>query len=210
MQQYATTNGAISVYIRYIRGPVIIRHISETKHSHLITSRAPACYTAEAEKAVLVSASWHDQCWVGANKKLFYPKNQMLLHNSEMFEKFDRGDTRMETLNIVVEPSPNYMDAYKAAGEAARQAVGSAMLVSWYDRCRQIQGPTEICGRNDWKCAVDYAVHHNADLRVSINTDQYEFFFAKVHGACSELSETPPLEVNAKISADELGNIQRG
>ena len=119
-------------------------------------------------------------------------------------------DGTMNTMKLTLEPAIGYLDAYKNALHAATESEGSVMLLSWYDRTREKQGPTETCGDENWRCALDYAEQHNADLRVSVNTDQYEFFFSKVAGEFVELSEDELLEVHGGIAIDDFSNIQGG
>ena len=116
----------------------------------------------------------------------------------------------MNTIKLTLDPTTGYMDAYKAALDAATEAKGNALLVAWYDRTRKTQGPAETCSNEDWKCALTYAENHDADLRVSVNTDQYEFFFSRATGEVTELNEKALLEVHAGIPADEFSNIQGG
>jgi len=112
----------------------------------------------------------------------------------------------MNTIKLTLDQATGYMDAYKAALDAA----GNAVLVAWYDRSRKTQGPAETCNNEDWKCALAYAENHGADLRVAVNTDQYEFFFSRATGEVTELEEKELLEIHAGISADEFSNIQGG
>jgi hypothetical protein len=120
------------------------------------------------------------------------------------------GDRIMNTIKLSLEPTIGYIEAYRTALHEAAESEGSVMLLSWYDRSREKQGPTEVCGGENWRCALDYAEQHDADLRVSVNTDQYEFFFSKVIGDIVELSEDELLAVHGGISADEFSNIQGG
>ena len=116
----------------------------------------------------------------------------------------------MNTIKLTLDNSTGYLDAYKAALKAARESEGNMILVSWYDRSRNKQGPTETCESENWRCALDYAEHHDADLRVSVNADQYEFFFSKVSAEFAELDEDGLLEVHRGISKDDFSNIQGG
>ncbi len=116
----------------------------------------------------------------------------------------------MNTINLLLDDSLAYMDAYKAALKAARKSEGNVILIAWYDRMRKTQGPTETCGGENWRCALDYAEHHDADLRVAINTDQYEFFFSKATGAFTELDEEDLLAIHAGIANDDFNNVQGG
>jgi hypothetical protein len=116
----------------------------------------------------------------------------------------------MNTIKLTMDRSVGYMDAYRAALHAATEAEGNAVLVAWYDRTRKTQGPAETCSDEDWKCALKYAENHDADLRISVNTDQYEFFFSRATGEVAELNEEDLLEVHAGIKADEFSNIQGG
>ena len=116
----------------------------------------------------------------------------------------------MNTMRLTLDPSIGYMDAYRAALTAATNAVGNPILVAWYDRTRKVQGPMETCSAEDWKCALAYAESHDADIRIAVNTDQYEFFFARAASEVTELDEEDLLEVHVGIPADEFSNIQGG
>lgn len=116
----------------------------------------------------------------------------------------------MNTINLTLNDSATYMDAYKAALDAAGKSDGDVLLIAWYDRMRKTQGPVEACGGENWRCALDYAEHHGADLRVAINTDRYEFFFTRATGAVAELNEEDLLAVHAGIPEDDFSNVQGG
>lgn len=116
----------------------------------------------------------------------------------------------MNTINLKLDDSVSYMDAYRAALKAARESEGNVLLVAWYDRVRNVQGPTETCDGENWRCALEYAEHHDADLRVAINTDRYEFFFARATGVFTELNEEDLLEVHLGIAEDDFNNVQGG
>jgi len=116
----------------------------------------------------------------------------------------------MNTLNLTMSRSAGYMDAYRAAVDAARKSEGNVMLTAWYDRAQKMQGPSEACGSEDRQCALSYAKHHDADLKISVNKDRYEFFFTKATGDFSELEEDALLAIHAEIAPDEFNNVQGG
>ena len=104
-----------------------------------------------------------------------------------------------------------YADAEKAAREAAAaETSGSLSLFAWYDKARNLGAPREACAQENWKCVRDYAEHHKADIRVTVNKDAYEFFFSKAPAGTAELDKEEVEDVHKKISKDEFENVQGG
>ena len=108
---------------------------------------------------------------------------------------------------------PGKVDYFKAADEAcklAEDAGGSFSLLAWYDRGRGTGAPQEVCSLENWKCVRDYAEHHRADLRVSVNDDEYEFYFFRVPADVEELDREEVETVHTGIARDQFDNVQGG
>lgn len=116
----------------------------------------------------------------------------------------------MMNIDLTMTPGVRYAEAEEAARNAAMDAGGSVSLLAWYDKARGFGAPQEACALESFKCVRDYAVHHEADFRVSVNTDAFEFFFTKVPAETEELDREEVAEVHAGIAEDEFNNLQGG
>ncbi|GAB4329985.1 MAG: hypothetical protein Kow0099_00230 [Candidatus Abyssubacteria bacterium] len=116
----------------------------------------------------------------------------------------------MKNVDIKLENGLGYAEAEKRAREAAKEMGGSLSLFAWYDKTRNMGAPREACAEEGWKCVRDYAEHHNADLRVSVNGDEYEFFFSKVPEDAAELDRESVEAVHTGIKMNRDENVQGG
>jgi hypothetical protein len=104
---------------------------------------------------------------------------------------------------------------YKAAEEAAMQAVAEEAghglsLLAWYDRANKKGAPSEACSLESWKCVRDYAEHHKADIRISVNKDAFEFYFIKTPAGTETLDKEGVADVHKGIAVDKDENVQGG
>jgi len=99
---------------------------------------------------------------------------------------------------------------YAKAEKAAREAAGKFSLLAWYDKAKKSGAPQEACALENWKCVRDYADHHNADVRVSVNDDAFEFYFAKTPPGTAELKGKRVHEVHEGLAVDRDENVQGG
>ncbi len=103
-----------------------------------------------------------------------------------------------------------YGEAEKAAKEAAlKQSSETLSLMAWYDNIKKSGAPQEACSAENWKCVRDYAEHHNADIRVSVN-DDYEFYFARTPAGTETLDKESVSDVHKGIAVDKDENVQGG
>ena len=105
--------------------------------------------------------------------------------------------------------------AYEAAEKAAKEAAAAQSsaelsLMAWYDKARQKGAPQEACSLENWKCVLDYAEHHNADIKVSVNGDAFEFFFAGTPAGTETLDKEGVSDVHKGIAVDQDENVQGG
>lgn len=105
--------------------------------------------------------------------------------------------------------------AYEAAEKAAKEAAGAQSsadlsLLAWYDKARNMGAPQEACSLENWKCVFDYADHHSADIKVSVNTDAFEFYFAKTPAGTETLDKEGVSDVHKGIAVDQDENVQGG
>jgi hypothetical protein len=117
----------------------------------------------------------------------------------------------MRTINL----SLNGQAEYKAAAKAAREAVGAERgsdlsLLAWFDKGRKMGAPQEACSLENWKCVRDYAEHHQADIKVSVNDDAFEFYFAKSPAGTATLDEDEVAAIHKNIAVDRDENVQGG
>ena len=83
----------------------------------------------------------------------------------------------MKTMNLEVPPGMDCDEAQKAAKDAALKAGGDVMLVSCYDRVHDKMIPEVVASKEEHDGYIIYAEHHGADIRVTVNKDEYDFFF---------------------------------
>jgi hypothetical protein len=116
----------------------------------------------------------------------------------------------MMNIDLRSEYAIDYGDAETMARKAADGAGKGFTLMSWFDKARGMGAPQEACSLESWKCVRDYAEHHDASLRVAVNSDEYEFFFTRVPLDAEELDSDEVTEVHSGISRDEFDNVQGG
>jgi hypothetical protein len=116
----------------------------------------------------------------------------------------------MNSIDLKLKSGIDYKKAEEAARKAALDMGGSLSLFAWYDKARKMGAPAEACSQENWKCVRDYATHHGADIRVSVNADEYEFFFAKAPIDAAVLDSEEVAGVHKGISKEEFDNVQGG
>jgi len=117
----------------------------------------------------------------------------------------------MKNLNLSLSGQISYAAAEKAAKEAVSgEVAGDISLLAWYDKIKKTGAPQEACALESWKCVRDYAEHHNADIRVSVNKDAFEFYFAKVPAGTAKLKQKQVDAVHKGIAVDKDENVQGG
>ena len=85
----------------------------------------------------------------------------------------------------IVELSPNlasedYLQAMELANLEAQQQIGDHMLISWYDRDRDFESPQhsgECHSASAIPGYVDYALNHEAKLKINIESGRFVFFY---------------------------------
>jgi hypothetical protein len=87
-------------------------------------------------------------------------------------------------LSLDPDPPPaDHAQALRLADAAAHQRLGEAMLLSWYDRDRDLEAPRHVseCHRDSAIPGyVDYALSRGATLRVDIGHGRFMFFYRPV------------------------------
>jgi hypothetical protein len=132
------------------------------------------------------------------------------IRNATGLNSFEEEERTMMNIDLKSDYGIDYGKAEAMARRAAEERGAGYTLMSWYDKARGMGAPQEACSLENWKCVRDYAVHHNASLRVAVNTDEYEFFFAKAPADAAELDADEVTDVHAGIARDEFDNVQGG
>ncbi len=77
-------------------------------------------------------------------------------------------------------PLEDYLEAMRVATAEAESAIGSCMLVSWYDRDRDYESPqhsSECHLAGSVPGYVDYGLNHGARLKVDIEDGRFVFLY---------------------------------
>ncbi len=83
----------------------------------------------------------------------------------------------MKTVNLEMPPGVGHDEAQKAARDAALEVGGDVTLVSYYDRARNKMVPEAVSSKEGNDGYRIYAESRDADIRVTVNKDEYDFFF---------------------------------
>ena len=86
----------------------------------------------------------------------------------------------MKTMNLEMSPGMDYGEAQRAAKDAALEGGGDVTLVSYYDRARNKMVPEVVSSKEEHDGYRIYAETHGADIRVTVNDDEYDFFFLSI------------------------------
>ena len=116
----------------------------------------------------------------------------------------------MRTINLDLKGKVDFFNAEEAAKKALTGAGEKVTLVAWSDRLRDMEGPMEACARESWKCARVYAENHSADVRISVNNDDYEFYFAGIPAGFTELDQEELLDVHEQARMADFDDVQGG
>jgi len=121
-----------------------------------------------------------------------------------------KEEDEMRSIEVNVAGLSSYADAEKAARKIAAQAGADLSLLAWYDKAKGTGAPQEVCSSEKSRCPRDYAEHHKADIRVSINNDAYEFFFVRIPADADALDAEEVGAVHEHAKGKEFDNIQGG
>ena len=95
-----------------------------------------------------------------------------------------RDLSRLVVVQLQPQPPPaDYLAAMGIANAAARERLGDAMLLSWYDRDRDFEAPQHVSECHQDSAVpgyVDYALHRGASLKVDIEQGRFVFFYLPV------------------------------
>lgn len=116
----------------------------------------------------------------------------------------------MRTINLNLNGNVDFITAELAARKALIRADENVTLVAWSDRLRDMEGPTEACARESWKCARVYAENHGADVRVSVNNDDYEFYFAGIPSDYTGLDTEELRDIHERAKTADFDDVQGG
>lgn len=93
---------------------------------------------------------------------------------------------RLAITQIALDPVPSPVDlraALPLAERIAKERLGEAMLLSWYDRDRGFESPqhaSECHADSAVPGYVDYGIHHGATLKIDIEQGRFVFFYLPV------------------------------
>lgn len=116
----------------------------------------------------------------------------------------------MKNVDVKLASGASYTDAEKAARDAVAEMSPDLSLLAWYDKSQKKGAPQEACSLESWKCVRDYAEHHQADFRVSVNDDVFEFYFVKTPAGTETLDKEGVADVHKGIAVDQDENVQGG
>ncbi len=95
-----------------------------------------------------------------------------------------QNQEQVEVVALRPDRSPaDYQEAMVLAREVAASRFEDWMLVSWYDRDRDVESPphaNECAGDCAKTGYIDYALSHGATLRVDVEEGRFVFFFTPV------------------------------
>ena len=118
---------------------------------------------------------------------------------------------KMKNIDLSLGASQGYQAAEKMARDAAAKEFGAGLsLLAWYDKAGKKGAPQEACSLESWKCVRDYAEHHKADIRVSVDKDAFEFYFSKTPAGTETLDKEGVEDVHKGIAVDKDENVQGG
>lgn len=84
-------------------------------------------------------------------------------------------------VELLPKPAPkDYLQAMELANTEAQQQIGDYMLLSWYDRDRDFESPqhsSECHSASATPGYVDYALNHEAKLKIDIENGRFVFFY---------------------------------
>ncbi len=90
----------------------------------------------------------------------------------------------VEIVEISPDQSPdNHMQAMNIADKIAENNLGQYMLLSWYDRDRDLESPrhsSECHVKGAVPGYVDYGLYHGATLKIDIENGRFVFFYMPV------------------------------
>ncbi len=91
----------------------------------------------------------------------------------------------LESIETIVLPQlvNDYQEAVELANEQAGRRFSEYMLISWYDADRNFESPphsTECTGDGRKDGYINYALSHDAKLKVDIENGRFVFFFTPV------------------------------
>jgi hypothetical protein len=81
------------------------------------------------------------------------------------------------------DPSLDYLQAMKIADHQANKQFDDSMMLSWYDRDRDFESPqhsSECHADSAVPGYVDYALYHDANLKVDIEQGRVVIFFLEI------------------------------
>lgn len=90
----------------------------------------------------------------------------------------------VDKVQLSPQPSPaDYQAAMKLANDIADEKLGEYMLLSWYDRDRDLESPrhaSECHANSAVPGYVDYGLYHGATLKVDIENGRFVFYYLPV------------------------------
>lgn len=104
----------------------------------------------------------------------------------------------------------NLVEIEKEARSAAREQNGDMVLVSWWNRNRNMGGPSPACVREGPDCPRQYAMSRGANVRVLVNGDEMELYYVPVSPEHQELDAEALRSIHENTSDQEYDNLQGG
>ncbi|MGW8247783.1 MAG: AF1514 family protein [Acidiferrobacterales bacterium] len=107
-----------------------------------------------------------------------------LLSTVDLLKKAGADIEQLKVLHVAeAEPFANYHAAMKVAHRRAQKTIGDSMLVSWYDRDRDIESPKksgEPPPDSVIPGYINYGLSHEASLVVDVENGRFVFIYMEV------------------------------
>lgn len=93
------------------------------------------------------------------------------------------GRDLSSVVRVDLPPASDHAAALAMANAEAASRLGEAMLLSWYDRDRDLEAPAHVSECHQDSAVpgyVDYALSRGASLRIDFEDGRYVFFYRAV------------------------------
>ncbi len=115
----------------------------------------------------------------------------------------------MKTFTLNEEYREGFWETEKTVSQVFIKHGYKPVLLGWYDRERRVGGPMEVCGKEPFKAARDYATSLEAEAQVRTQDRKFTYFYRTVKDF-TELDREAALELHRGLAMDRFENVQGG